>query len=1073
MKKGLVIFLFALLLGFCVLLYVLLYEEAKQEAVRNLNVQQRFMARQAARGIEDFFATWTRNLTALAEMAAIAELDRTGRETIAHLYQTNREQIRGITRMGADGRIVFTSPAVPDLIGRDLSSQDHVREVMRTRKPVVSDVFRAVQGYDTIAIHVPVFRNGAFRGTIAVTIDFQSLARRYLETITIGKTGYAWVTSRDGTELYCPVPGHVGNSVFKTSMAFPSILAMAGEMLQGREGTTTYVFDRIVEEKTEPVKKHAVYMPIAVGNTFWALVVATPEDEALATLTDFRNSLLLVVLASLLCGSLFITYGMRAWLIIRQDKERLQAETALRESEGRFRSLIENAPEAIYVHIDGKFVYLNQMAADLLGVHTGVDLIGTSILDRIHPRHHEAVQEALLRLSEGWNPITLGERTYLRSDGSEVPVEAYSVPIRYGSQRAILTFARDVTDRRKAERALRESEEKFRKAFYTSPDSININRLADGMYVSLNDGFTRITGYTESDVIGKTSLETSIWVHPEDRQRLIEGLQTTGEVKNLDAAFRMKDGSIRYGLMSACLIDLGGTPHILSVTRDITERRLEEEKLRESTELFTAVFEHVQAGIVLIDAKTHRIVNINRMAAGMCGLTKEGLIGQTCQGRICTARAGDCPITDGQGSRDNDEDTLVTAEGREIPVLKTVVPVRIAGQDYLLESFIDMTERKRLTSQLLQAQKMESIGTLAGGIAHDFNNLLMGIQGITSLLMLDFDSSHPLHERLKMIQDQVVSGADLTRQLLGFARGGRYEIKPTNINEIIQKTAEIFARTRKEIAVYRKFEQDLWTIEVDQGQMEQVFMNLYVNAWQAMPKGGSITIETQNCILDAHDRLAQLEKPGRYAKISVIDTGIGMDEKTRERIFDPFFTTKAIGRGTGLGLAMVYGIIKGHGGMIHVYSEPGHGTAFHIWLPASDKDVAEEKAASDALLTGTETILLVDDEKMVLDVSKEMLESLGYRVYAAGSGQEAIAVYLEKQQEIDLVVLDMIMSGISGGETFDRLREINPGVGVLLASGYSINGQAQEIMDRGCRGFLQKPFTLAGLSRKVREACDT
>ncbi len=1070
MKKGLVIFLFAFLLGSCVLFYALLYEEAEQEAIRNLNVQQRLMARQAARGIEDFFTTWTRNLTALAEMAAVAELDRTGRETIARFYQTSREHIRGIARVGADGRIAFTSPVLPALVGRDLSSQGHVREVIRTHRPVVSEVFRAVQGYDTIAIHVPVFRKGVFNGTIAVTVDFQSLARRYIETIKVGKTGYAWVTSRDGTELYCPVPGHVGKSVFKTSMASPSILAMAREMLQGREGTTTYVFDRVVAEKTEPVLKHAVYMPIAVGNTFWALVVATPEDEVLATLTDFRNRLLLVVLASLLCGSLFVYYGLRAWLIIRQDKERQQAETALRESEGRFRSLIEHAPEAIYVHADGKFVYLNQMAADLLGVRSGAELIGTSILDRMHPRYHDAVQEALRQLSEGWSPVALGERSYLHSDGSEVPVEAHSVPIRYGSQRAVLTFARDITERRKAEGALRESEEKFRKAFTTSPDSININRLADGRYVTINDGFTRITGYAESDVIGKTSLDASIWADPEDRQRLIEGLQKAGEVKNLEAAFRMKDGSIRYGLMSACVITLGGAPHILSVTRDITERRLEEEKLRESTELFTAVFEHVQAGIVLIDAQTHRIVNINRMAAGMCGLTKEGLTGQTCHGRICGARAGNCPITDGHASRDNDEDTLITAEGREIPVLKTVVPVRIADRDYLLESFIDMTERKRLTAQLLQAQKMESVGTLAGGIAHDFNNLLMGIQGITSLMMLDFGSSHPLQERLKMIQDQVVSGADLTRQLLGFARGGRYEIKPTNINEIIQKTAEIFARTRKEIAVYRKFERDLWTIEVDQGQMEQVFMNLYVNAWQAMPKGGSITIETQNCVLDAHDRLAQLEKPGRYVKVSVIDTGIGMDEKTRERIFDPFFTTKAIGRRTGLGLAMVYGIVKGHRGIIHVNSEPGQGTEFHLWLPASDKDVAEETASFDALLTGTETILLVDDEQMVLEVSKEMLESLGYRVYAAGSGQEAIAVYLEKQAEIDLVVLDMIMSGISGGETFDRLRAINPGVGVLLSSGYSINGQAQEIMDRGCRGFLQKPFNLAGLSRKVREA---
>ena len=988
-------------------------------------------------------------------------------------YEANRDEIRSITRVDARGRILYTAPCDPALIGRDLTAQAHIREILRTHKPVVSDVFAAVQGFDAMAVHVPVFEGNIFRGTIGITMYFESIAKRYIEIIKIGETGYAWMTSRDGTELYCPVPGHTGKSVFENCRDFPSIMAMAVEMMAGRRGETVYTFNQIRGEKITIVKKHAVYMPIAIGDTFWALVVATPEDEALATLTGFRNRLILIILFTLLGAGLFFYYGLRAWLIIREDKERLKAETELRESEGRFRSLIENAPEAVYVHVDGKFVYLNQMAADLLGVRTGVDLIGTPILDRIHPRHHEAVHEALRQLSDGWKPIALGERTYLHSDGSEVPVEAHSVPIRYGHQRAILTFARDITDRRLAEGALRESEEKFRKAFYTSPDSININRMADGMYVSINDGFTRITGYRESDVIGKTVVEANVWANPEDRHRLVEGLKKQGEVKNLEAAFRMKDGAIRYGLMSACLIDLGGIPHILSITRDITERKIEEEKLRESMELFTAVFEHVQAGIVLIDSQSHRIANVNRMAAQMCGLTRSELTGKICYHYICAAAAGNCPITDYHRSIDNDEAVLTSAAGREIPVLKTVIPVRIADRDYLLESFIDMTERKRLTSQLLQAQKMEAIGTLAGGIAHDFNNLLMGIQGVTSLMMLEFESSHPLHERLKLIEDQVISGADLTRQLLGFARGGRYEVKPTNINEIIKKTSTMFARTRKEIAIHQKYEQGLWTIEVDQGQMEQVFLNLYVNAWQAMPGGGSIFIETQNCVLNERDRPTATDKPGRYVKISVVDTGMGMDEKTRERIFDPFFTTKSVGRGTGLGLAMVYGIIKGHGGIISVTSEPGEGTAFHIWLPATEKEVVEEDAVSENLLTGTETILLVDDEKMVLEVSKEMLESLGYRVYAVGSGQEAIALYREKEGEIDLVILDMIMAGISGGETFDRLREIDPAVRVLLSSGYSIKGQAKEIMDRGCLGFLQKPFNLERLSQKVRETFDT
>jgi len=830
------------------------------------------------------------------------------------------------------------------VIGRDISYQNHVQEVMRTRKPAISDVFTAVQGYQTVALHVPVFGDGIYRGTIAITVDFQSLARRYLEVIKIGKTGYAWVVSRDGTELYCSVPGHTGKSIYINYKDFPSILAMVGEMLKGHQGVATYVFDQIGVQTVKTVKRHAVYMPISLGNTFWSIVVASSEEEVLASLADFRTQLILIIALFLLGAVLFSYYGLKARFIVKEEEKRLQAEAALKESE-----------------------------------------------------------------------------------------------------------------------------ERFRKAYYTSPDSNSINRMADGMFVSINEGFTRNTGYTDEDVAGKTSVELNIWANPEDRQKLVEGLKNEGEVKNLDATFRIKNGQIRYGLMSAAVIDLRGTPHILSITRDITDRRQEEKKLKESTGLISAIFEHVEAGIVLIDSATHTIVNANRMAVEMCGATKEALIGKICHKYICPAAAGDCPLTDCGQSIDKAEQVLLTTDGREIPVLKTAVPVRIAERDYLLESFIDITERKRLESQLLQAQKMEAIGTLAGGIAHDFNNILMGIQGIASLMMLDFDPSQPQYERLKLIEDQVKRGADLTKQLLGFARGGRYEVKPTNINEIIEKSSSMFGRTRKEIAVHRKYEKDIWTLEVDQGQMEQVFLNLYVNAWQAMPGGGSIYLETQNVVLEEHDHLPGLNRPGRYVKVSVSDTGMGMDEKTRERIFDPFFTTKGIGRGTGLGLAMVYGIIKGHGGVIHVYSEPGHGTTFHIHLPASEKSVVKEKTVSGAILKGTETILLVDDEKMVLEVSKEILESLGYRVFAAGSGQEAIGVYMEKKGRIDLVILDMIMPGMSGGETFDRLREIHPGIAVLLSSGYSVNGQAQEILDRGCRGFLQKPFTTEILSKKIRE----
>ena len=379
-------------------------------------------------------------------------------------------------------------------------------------------------------------------------------------------------------------------------------------------------------------------------------------------------------------------------------------------------------------------------------------------------------------------------------------------------------------------------------------------------------------------------------------------------------------------------------------------------------------------------------------------------------------------------------------------------------------------EKHKLETQLQQAQKMESIGTLAGGIAHDFNNILMGIQGNASLMLLKIDSEHPNYEKIKNIEKYVQNGTELTKQLLGFARRGKYLIKATDLNEVIKKSSLLFSRTKKEIRVHTELYENLWTAEVDRGQIEQVLLNLYVNAWQAMSNGGDLYLQTKNVILNRSYVKPYKVEPGRYVKISVSDTGVGIDKETQERIFEPFFTTKEMGRGTGLGLASVYGIIKSHGGYINVYSEKERGTVFTIYLPASEKEVLiEKKGAPAALIKGNGTILLIDDEKMILDVGLELLEELGYTVLSAMSGQEAIDVFQKDQDNIDLVIMDMIMPGMGGGETFDRLKEINPGVKVLLSSGYSINGQATKILRRGCDGFIQKPFNMNQLAEKVQK----
>lgn len=402
----------------------------------------------------------------------------------------------------------------------------------------------------------------------------------------------------------------------------------------------------------------------------------------------------------------------------------------------------------------------------------------------------------------------------------------------------------------------------------------------------------------------------------------------------------------------------------------------------------------------------------------------------------------------------------------------SVVAIEWEGKPATLNFLRDITEQKKLEESLYQAQKFEAIGTLAGGIAHDFNNLLMGIQGRSSLMAFEMEPSHPYFEHIRAIDEYISSATNLTKQLLGVARSGKYEPKPTDLIPLVKGSAMMFGRTKKEIKIQTQMHPSPVVVEVDRQQIEQVLLNMYINAGQAMTGGGQLFLKVDITSLNAEYCRPHKVPPGTYAMVSITDTGIGMDDATRQQIFDPFFTTKEKGRGTGLGLASAYGIIKNHDGIITVNSEVGHGTTFNIYLPLSDKDAYREVPMEGQLLKGSETVLLVDDEEMILEVGQAMLKKLGYRVVVAGGGEQAVAAAQRKGTEIDLVILDLVMPGMDGGKTFDRIKEIRPQIPIILSSGYAMNGQADEIMKRGCNGFIQKPFKLSELSQKARKILD-
>jgi PAS domain S-box-containing protein len=501
------------------------------------------------------------------------------------------------------------------------------------------------------------------------------------------------------------------------------------------------------------------------------------------------------------------------------------------------------------------------------------------------------------------------------------------------------------------------------------------------------------------------------------------------------------------------------------------------EALQESQERLNAIMDSIKTGILVIDAETHRIADSNPAALEMIGVSRDRLLGSVCHEYICPTEKGKYPITDLDRNVDSAEWILISASDEEIPILKTSNCVILGGKEHIVESFIDTTERKQLQTQLQQAQKMEAIGTLAGGIAHDFNNLLQAILGYTQMLLFDRKKEDPGFADLKGIEKAGLRASELTQQLLTFSRKVESQLRPVDINQEIIQVEKLLKRTiPKMIDIELNLNDTLKIINADPTQMEQVLMNLAVNARDAMPDGGKLIIGTDNLVLNEEFcRINIGAVPGTYVMLAVSDTGHGMDRETLEHIFEPFYTTKEIGKGTGLGLAMVYGIVKNHSGYITCNSEAGSGTIFKIYLPiieeATDEELGDEPEAMPE--GGTETILLVDDESYIRDLGKRMLPRFGYTVLTAVDGESALALYREKKGRISLVILDLSMPRMGGERCLEELLRTDPGAKVIIASGYAVDEPKAKVMKAGACGFVGKPYEMKKLLKVIREVIDT
>ena len=762
-------------------------------------------------------------------------------------------------------------------------------------------------------------------------------------------------------------------------------------------------------------------------------------------------------------GKLVGAYG-----IYQDISERKQAEERLRESEERYRSIVEYSHDGILIVDESyRFTYVNEELCRILG-RSAKEIIGQDFRKFLDDESRELVSTRYILRQKGAQTPPRYEFNVVRKNGEKRRVEISSTVIK-DSANNLKTVAQllDITERKQAE-------ELFRTLFDRSPVGLFI--IQDRNFQLINPQFLQLTGYKEDEFIGTDSLA---FILPEDRNIVREN--TIKILKGeLTFPFELrvinKTGETRWIEQTITSIHYNGRPAVLGYYVDISERKKAEEELRDSEERLKTILDSIQAGIVCINAETHTIVDVNPAAIEMIGAPKEQIIGHVCHKYICPAEKGKCPISDLGQEVDKSERTLLTATGAEVPILKTVTPILLSGQAHLLDIFIDITEKKKLEAQLQQAQKMEAIGTLAGGIAHDFNNILQAISGYTQILLMEKEASDPDFEKLEAVEKSAQRASDLTKQLLIFSRKVESKLRPIDLKREIEQVSKMLKRTiPKMINIELHLAENLKIINADPAQIEQIMMNLGVNAMDAMPNGGRLIFETENVILDEQYCKTHLgAKPGHYVKLSISDTGHGMDKETIEHIFDPFYTTKETGKGTGLGLAMVYGIVKSHNGYIMCYSEPDEGTIFKIYFPVIEKETerVESKEEKVHIKGGNETILLVDDEEAIRELGKDILARFGYTVLIASDGETALEIYRENKKEISLVILDIIMPGMGGRKCLEELLKINPELRIIIASGYSINGPSKEVLKAGAKGFISKPYNINQILKAVRETLD-
>ncbi|MDQ1240698.1 MAG: two-component system, cell cycle sensor histidine kinase and response regulator CckA, partial [Thermodesulfobacteriota bacterium] len=757
---------------------------------------------------------------------------------------------------------------------------------------------------------------------------------------------------------------------------------------------------------------------------------------------------------------------------------RVMAENSVRESEERYRAMFSYMKSGVAVFSaedsgrDFSFVDFNPSAEGISRIKKD-ELIGRRLLDKFPNMSKTGLLAALQRVHRTGVSEHLPPFYYTDAD-REGWRDNFIYKLPSGD---LVVIYDDVTERKQAEEAIRESEEKYRSLFEDSIDGIFVTEV-DGTLIDANQSFFDLFGYRKEEMLGTSVTKT--YASPADRKRFQHAVEKQGSIRDFYLRLIRKDGSEMDCLLTATVrrtID-GNILGYRGIVRDFTERKRFEEELQK----LASVVQH-STELVNLAALDGTMIFLNEAGSRMLGIDPRELgqmnIMEVIPDHLKTkVRTELLPTLMKHHAWEGDLQYLNLQTGKLTDVHALAFTIQDPASKepvYLANVSLDITERKNLESQLLQAQKMEAVGTLAGGIAHDFNNLLQVVIGYSELLLAAKEQSESQRESLRKIHTAARRGADLVRNLLTFSRKVEPKFRPVDLNHEVVEFQKLLSRTiPKIIRINLRLNGDLEPIEADPSQINQILMNLGVNSRDAMPDGGTLTIETKTVELDRPYSLMHPEvKPGRYAMLSISDTGQGMDEATMARIFDPFFSTKGVGKGTGLGLAIVYGIVKQHGGHITCHSELGQGTIFKMYFPCAEAADREESVTEDVPVQGgSETILLVDDEEVLRDLCSAILGEFGYKVITAENGREALEIYEAHREEISLIILDLIMPEMDGTTCLKEILLRAPDARVLMASGYSNSETLKDTEALGAKGFVEKPYNTRELLQTVREILD-